>query len=202
MSNATRSYLAGGTCASVPREIPSTRWVLHSMVVWSNGAANWKNKSCCSTTLNTLMPPTPPTHRHLHNATPTVTQIHLLWLFCLEKQKLISLTGRTVTGRGRIIKLATCNKMCWFKLGLKWNCRKPGKMRQENQSSHSNPVKGGKKKSPNTLFQPSQAVSSEDGIGENFWSNMCTAIFDLTLLEQGKIEKKLEEMPSSDTDPS
>lgn len=94
MSNTTRSYLAEGSCASVkhpravPRESRSTRWVLHSTVLWSTGAANWKNKKCCcSTTLNTLMPPTPPTHRHLHNVTPTVTQIHLLWLFCLEKQK-------------------------------------------------------------------------------------------------------------------
>lgn len=52
------------------------------------------------------------------------------------------------------------------------------------------------------LFQPSQEVSPEDGIWENIWSNMCTAVFDLVLLKQWKMEKKLEELPSSASDPT
>lgn len=94
------------------------------------------------------MPPTPPTHRHLHNVTPTVTQIHLLWLFCLEKaEELISLMGRTVTGKGRITKLYTCNKMCWFKIGLEINPTKPGKRSQRGEAKKPlKPCEGSKKK--------------------------------------------------------
>lgn len=115
--------------------------------------------------------------------------------------------GRTVTGRGRIMKLCTWNKMCWFKLGLEKNPTKQERWAWENQSSHSNPVKGAKRKKrekiiQNILFQPSQEVSSEDGIWEDSWNNMCRAAYDLRLLQQWKMEKKLEEVPSSDCDPS
>lgn len=51
ISDTTESYLAEESRASVkhpraaPRESQSTRWVLPSMVVWSNGAANEKIRS-------------------------------------------------------------------------------------------------------------------------------------------------------------
>lgn len=117
--------------------------------------------------------------------------------------------GRTVTGRGRITKLYTCNKMCWFKIGLEINPTKPGKtsLRAEPKMPLK-PYEGGKKKKKNPQGKkkkknPQHYFSQVNRChlkmaSESFWSNMCTAIFHLMLLKQWKIEKKLEEVPSSD----
>lgn len=117
--------------------------------------------------------------------------------------------GRTVTGRGRITKLYTCNKMCWFKIGLEINPTKPGKtsLRAEpkmplkpyegGKKKKKNPQGKKKKKNPQHYFSQANRCHLKMA-SESFWSNMCTAIFHLMLLKQWKIEKKLEEVPSSD----
>lgn len=84
-----------------------------------------------------------------------------------KAEELISFLGRTVTGRGRIIKLDTCNRMCWFKLGLEINTTKPGEMSMTRESSHSNPVKGVKRKKKKKKNPKDNVLAKPRGVSED-----------------------------------